>query len=60
MGDDAPASAPFLVVNDEAGKKELSPVYTAIATEPKKGNLTCSGTDEFCGLRRCPARAILP
>ena len=53
MADDAPASAPFLVVDDGPSKKDLSPVYTAIATEKKKGNLTCSGTDEFCALLGC-------
>lgn len=50
MGDDAAATAPFLVVDEEPPKKDLKPVYSAISTDKKRGNLTCSGTNEFCFL----------
>jgi len=49
MAEGGGAEAPFLVVDDTEAKN-FSPVYSAIATEGKKGNLTCSGTDEFCFL----------
>lgn len=50
MGDSAAATAPFLVVDDEPARKDLKPVYSAISTDKKRGNLTCSGTSEFCFL----------
>ena len=42
--------APFVVIDSAPKKKDLKPVYSAICTDAKKGNLTCSGVDQFCFL----------
>lgn len=47
----ASGSEPFLVVEDTAEPSNLTPIYS-VAKEctPVRGNLTCSGTNEFCFL----------
>ncbi len=50
MAQKADSAAPFLVVDDLDTKKNLSSIYTAICTDAKKGNLTCSGDAQFCFL----------
>lgn len=45
-------AAPFLVVEEEkTSAKNLAPIYsTGDGKKMNKGNLTCSGSDEFCFL----------
>lgn len=50
METDLAGGAPFVVVESKPEKKELLPVYSAICTDTKKGNLTCSGVNQFCFL----------
>jgi len=44
---------PFLMVGeDDDSRKELTPIYSALTkrTQGRAGNLTCSGSNEFCFL----------
>ena len=47
----ASGSEPFLVVEDAIEPSNLTPIYSvAKVCTPVRGNLTCSGTNEFCFL----------
>lgn len=51
LSDGGAGAAPFLVVDNTAPPVKLAPIYsTGHGKNMNKGNLTCSGSDEFCFL----------